>query len=163
MLKRGCKTYDTLLCSTGRSCSFLRLEIRNNGMLTFVYADLPMSLYLLTYLFTYLLTYLLMPIPPGGALAIYDPSPSDSVLGFSGHSSPVGSLLFQLCFCVSPPTVTRPASLPLPLRVPGQGLACYAGCWLPEGVYDPAPLPPQYLHGHWFLSRSLPQTFIWIL
>ena len=69
-------------------------------------------------------------------------------------------LLFQLCFSVSPPTVARPASLPLPLRVPGQGLACGAGCWLPEGVSDPAPLPPQYLLGHWFLSRSLPQIFI---
>ena len=54
----------------------------------------------------------------------------------------------------------RPASLPLTLRVPGQGLACGAGCWLPEGVSDPAPLPPQYLLGHWFLSRSLPQIFI---
>ena len=39
-------------------------------------------------------------------------------------------------------------------------LACGAGCWLPEGAYDPAPLPPQYLLGHWFLSRSLPQIFI---
>ena len=45
-------------------------------------------------------------------------------------------------------------------RVPGQGLACGAGCWLSEGVSDPAPLPPQYLLGHWFLSRSLPQIFI---
>ena len=43
-------------------------------------------------------------------------------------SGPVGPLLFQLCFSVSPPTVARPASLPLPLRVPGQGLACGAGC-----------------------------------
>ena len=69
-------------------------------------------------------------------------------------------LLFQLCFSVSPPTVARPASLPLPLRVPGQGLACGAGCWLPEGVSDPAPLSPQDLLSHWFLSRSLPQIFI---
>ena len=104
------------------------------------------------------LTYLLMPIAPGGAQAIYDPTPSHSVLGCSGHSGPVGPLLFQLCFSVSPPTVARPASLPL--RVSGQGLACSAGCWLPEGVSDPAPLPPQYLLGHWFLSRSLPQIFI---
>ena len=37
---------------------------------------------------------------------------------------------------------------------------CGAGCWLPEGVSDPAPLPPQYLLGHWFLSRSLPPIFI---
>ena len=78
----------------------------------------------------------------------------------SGHSGPVGPLLFQLCFSVSPPTVARPASLPLPLRVPGQGLACGAGSWLPEGVSDSAPLPPQYLLGLWFLSRSLPQIFI---
>ena len=88
------------------------------------------------------------------------PPPVHSVLGCSGHSGPVGPLLFQLCFSVSPPTVARPASLPLPLRVPGQGLACGAGCWLPEGVSDPAPLPPQYLLGHWFQSRSLPQIFI---
>ena len=69
-------------------------------------------------------------------------------------------LLFQLCFSVSPPAVARPASLPLPLRVPGQGLACGARCWLLEGVSDPASLPPQYLLGHWFLSCSLPQIFI---
>ena len=67
---------------------------------------------------------------------------------------------FSSAFSVSLPTVARPASLPLPLRVPGQGLACGAGCWLPEGVSDPAPLPPQCLLGHWFLSRSLPQIFI---
>ena len=80
--------------------------------------------------------------------------------GCSCHSEPVGSLLFHLCFSVSPPAVARPASLPLSLRVPGQGLACGAGCWLPEGVSDPAPLTPQYLLGHWLLSRSLPQIFI---
>ena len=101
-----------------------------------------------------------MPIAPSGAQAINDPSPSHSVLGCSGHSRPVGPLLFQLCFSVSPPTVARLASLSLPLRVPGQGLACGAGCWLPEGVSDPAPLPPQYLLGHWFMSCSLPQIFI---
>ena len=82
------------------------------------------------------------------------PPPLQSVLGCSCHSGPVGPLLFQLCFSVLPPTV------PLPLRVPGQGLVCGAGCWLPEGVSDPAPLPPQYLLGHWFLSRSFPQIFI---
>ena len=54
----------------------------------------------------------------------------------------------------------RPASLPLPLRVPCQGLACGAGSWLAEGVSDPAALPSQYLLGHWFLSLSLPQIFI---
>ena len=71
--------------------------------------------------------------------------------------------LIPCCFSsalVSPPTVARPASLPLPLRVPGQGLARGAGCWLPEGVSHPAPHPPQHLFGHWFLSRSLPQIFI---
>ena len=47
-------------------------------------------------------TYLLMPITPGGAQAINDPLPSHSVLGCSGHSGPVGPLLFQLCFSVSP-------------------------------------------------------------
>ena len=61
---------------------------------------------------------------------------------------------------VSSPTVARPASLPLPLRVPGQGLVCGAGCWLSEGVSYPAPHPSQYLLGHWFLSCSLPQIFI---
>ena len=105
-------------------------------------------------------TYLLMPIAPSGAQAINDPPPSHSALGCSRHSGPVGPRLFQLCFSVSPPTVARPASLSLSLRVPGQGLACGAGCWLPEGVSDPAPLPTQYLLGHWFLSRSLPQIFI---
>ena len=70
------------------------------------------------------------------------------------HSGPAGPLLFQLCFSVSPPTVVRLASLPLPLQVPGQGLACGAGCWRPGGVSGLTPLPPQYLLGHWFLSRS---------
>ena len=32
----------------------------------------------------------------------------------------------------------RPLFL-FPCRFPGQGLACGAGCWLPEGVSDPAP------------------------
>ena len=98
-----------------------------------------------------LTTYLLTPIAPGGAQAINDPSPSHSLLGCSGHSRPVGHLLFQLYFSVLPPTVARPASLSLPQWAPGQGLVCSAGCWLPEGVSDPAPLPPQYLLGHWFL------------
>ena len=35
-----------------------------------------------------------------------------------GHSGPVGPLLFQLCFSVSPPTVARTASLSLPPWVP---------------------------------------------
>ena len=77
------------------------------------------------------------------------PLQSHSVLGCSGHSEPVGPLLFQICSSVSPPTVARPASLFLPMRVPGQGLAC-----------DAAPLPPQYLLIHWFLSCSLPQMLI---
>ena len=59
---------------------------------------------------------------------------------------------------VSPPTVARLASLPL--WVLGQGLACGAGGWLPEGVSIPALLFPQYLLCHLFLSHSLPQIFI---
>ena len=89
-----------------------------------------------------------------------DPSPLHSVLGCSGHSCPVGPLLLQLSFSVLPPTVARPSSPSLPLWVPGQGLACGAGCWLPEGVSDPASLPPQYLLGHWFVSSWFPQIFI---
>ena len=54
----------------------------------------------------------------------------------------------------------RPLAYPLSLWVPGQGLACRTGCWFPEGVSDPAPLPPQNLLCHWFLSRSLQQIFI---
>ena len=88
------------------------------------------------------------------------PPPSHSVLGCSCHSGPAGPALFQLCFSVSPPAVARPASLPLPLQFPGQSMACGAGSWLPDGVSDPAPLPPQYLLGHWYLSSSLPQIFI---
>ena len=88
--------------------------------------------------------------PPAIALC------SGLLWSFRTSWSPAVSALLQF----SPPTVTRPASLPLPFRVPGQGLACGAGCWLPEGVSDPAPLPPQYLLGHWFLSHSLPQIFI---
>ena len=61
-------------------------------------------------------THVLMPIVPSGAEAINDPPPSHSVLGCSCHTGPVGPLLFQLCFSVSPPNVARPASLPLRLR-----------------------------------------------
>ena len=57
-------------------------------------------------------------------------------------------------------TVARPASLSLPLQIPGHSLACTARCWLPEGVSDPAPLPPQYLLRLRFLSCSLPKIFI---
>ena len=48
------------------------------------------------------------------------------------------------------------AGLSLPLRVSSQGLACGAGCWLPEGGFDPASLPLQYLLGHWFLVPLAP-------
>ena len=75
----------------------------------------------------------------------------------------VGPLLFQLCFSVLLPFVARPASLSLPLRVPGQGFACGVGFWLLEGVSDPAPLPLEYLLGHWFMSCWLPRIFIWDL
>ena len=88
--------------------------------------------------------------PPAIALC------SGLLLSFQISWSPAVSAQLQ----VSPPAVVRPASLPLPLWVPGQGLACGAGCWLPEGVSNPAPLPPLYLLGFWFLPRSLPQIFI---
>ena len=86
-----------------------------------------------------------------------------------GHQRPAAIALYSgllLSFrtswspAVSPPTVARPASFPLPLRVPCQGLACSAGCWLPEGVSDPASLPPQYLLGHWFLESFISGTFM---
>ena len=70
--------------------------------------------------------------------------------------------LVPCCFSsasVSHLQLLRGRPLSFPLWVPGQGLVCGAGCWLPEGVSDPAPLPQQYLLGHWFLSRSLPQIF----
>ena len=70
-------------------------------------------------------------------------------------------MLLELCLSVLPPTVARPASLPLSLQLPGQSLVCGAGCWLPEGVSDPAPLSLQNLICYWLLSRSLPQLFIW--
>ena len=70
-------------------------------------------------------------------------------------------LLLEFCLSVLPLAVARPASLPLSLRVPGQNLARGAGCWLSEGVSNPAPLPLQNLFCYWFLSHSLPQLFIW--
>ena len=105
-------------------------------------------------------TYLLMPIAP----VEYRPSTNPRHRTLFWAALVIPDQLIPCCFSSASvsriPTVARPASLPLPLRVPGQGLACGAGCWLPEGVSDPAPLPPQYLLGHWFLPRSLPQIFI---
>ena len=83
------------------------------------------------------------------------PPPSRLLWSFWTSWSPAVTALLQ---CLA--SNCCKASLSLPLRVPGQGLACGAGCCLPEGVSDPVPLPPQYLLGHWFLSRSLPQIFI---
>ena len=94
----------------------------------------------------------LMPIAPSGAQAIYDPSPSHSVLGCSGHSSPVGPLLVQLCFSVSPPTAAMLTSLPLPMQVPGQGLACGDGCWLS----NVCPIQPHFLHSICLATGSCP-------
>ena len=41
-----------------------------------------------------------------------------------------------------------------------ESLACVAGCWLPEGVPDSAPLPASDLLVYWLLSRLLPQLFV---
>ena len=105
------------------------------------------------------LTYLLRPAPRG-AQAINDCSPSHSILGCSRCFIPADSLLSQLFLTVSPPAAARPSPLPFTLRVPTQGLSCDAGCWLPEGMTNPAPLPPQDLPCHRFLARSLPQIFV---
>ena len=65
---------------------------------------------------------LLLPIAPGGAQAIYDSSPSHSVLGCSGHSSPVG------------PLVCCPGCQPL-VCCPGcQPLVCCPGCQMGSQV-----------------------------
>ena len=61
-------------------------------------------------------------------------------------------LSLSLSLSQSPPL--SPVSLPSPSR---SGLGVW--CWM-LAVSDPAPLPPQYLLGHRFLSRSLPQIFI---
>lgn len=53
---------------------------------------------------------------------------------------------------VSRPAVSASPSLPLPVRIPGQRLACDAGCWLPERVSHSASLPPSDLLVDWLLS-----------
>ena len=88
--------------------------------------------------------------PPAIALC------SGLLLSFRTSWSPAISALLQ---CLASNCCEAGLSSSTPAG-PGQGLACGAGCCLPEGVSDPAPLPPQYLLGHWFLSRSLPQIFI---
>ena len=92
----------------------------------------------------------LSPLPPAIALC------SGLLLSFQTSYSPAVSALLQ-CLASKCCEAGLSSSSPAGSR---QGLACGAGCWLPEGVSDPAPLPPQYLLGHWFLSRSLPQIFI---
>ena len=77
------------------------------------------GLFLFSLLCAYLVTYLCPSLPVEHRPSTTprhrnDPPPSHSVLGCSGHSRPVGPLLFQLCFSVSPPTVARSASLSLP-------------------------------------------------
>ena len=89
--------------------------------------------------------------PPAIALC------SGLLLSFRTSWSPAVSALLQ---CLASNCCEAGLSSSSLVGVPGQGLGCGAGCWLPEGVSDPAPLPPQYLLGHWFLSRSLPQIFI---
>ena len=61
--------------------------------------------------------------------------------------------LVPCCFSsasVSPPTVARPASLPLPLRVPGQGLACGAG------FLRVCPIQPHFLRSVCLETGSCP-------
>ena len=60
-----------------------------------------------------LLTYLLMTIAPGVLEHRSSTTPRHRTLFWAVLASPVGPLLFQLCFSVSPPTVARPASLSL--------------------------------------------------
>ena len=89
-----------------------------------------------------------------------------------GHRRPLASALCSGLLWLSRPSCFL-AALVLPLCLassccegglsssfPGQGLACGTGCWFHEGLSDPAPIPPQNLLGHLFLSRSLQQIFI---
>ena len=97
--------------------------------------------------------YLLMPVAPGGAYAIA--LCSGLLWSLWTSWSPAVSALLQ-CLVSNCCEASLSFSSPAGSRS-GLGLA---GCWLLEGVSDPAPLHPQYLLGHWFLSCSLPQIFI---
>ena len=87
-------------------------------------------------------------------------SPSSMALGCLLHLSPAGTMSFQLCLSVPPPAVFGPSSLPLPLGVPSQGLACDGSCWFTQGVANPSPLPSLDLALYWLLAPSLPQLLI---
>ena len=79
---------------------------------------------------------------------------SGLLLSFRTFWSPAVSVLLQ---CLASNCCEAGLSFSSPA---GSRSGLGAWCWLPEGVSDPAPLPPHYLLGHWFLSRSLQQIFI---
>ena len=87
-------------------------------------------------LFTYLLAYLCLSLP-----VEHTPSATPHHRALFWAALAIPDQLVPCCF--SSASVSRlqllrgrPLSpLSLPLRVPGQGLACGAGCWLLEGVF----------------------------
>ena len=87
------------------------------------------------------------PPPPSPAIALC----SGLLLSFRTSWFPAVSALLQ-CLASSCCEAGLSSSSPAGSR---SGLGVW--CWMLEGVSDPAPFPPQYLLGHWFLSRSLPQ------
>ena len=83
-------------------------------------------------------------------------------LFWASLASPV--LLVPFCFITASVSCLqllrgRPLFL-FPCGVPCQCLACGAGRWLPKGVSNPAPLPPQNLLDHLFMTLSFPQVLI---
>ena len=69
-------------------------------------------------------------------------------------------MFHQLCLSVPSPAVFGPSSLPLPLGVPSQGLACDGSWWFTQGVANPTPLASPDLALYWLLAPSLPQLLI---
>ena len=92
------------------------------------------------------------PLPPHPAIALC----SGLFLSFRTTWSPAVSALPQ-CLASNCCEAGLSFSSPAGSR---SGLGVWCWMLLPEGVSDPSPLPPQYLLGHWFLSRSLQQIFI---
>ena len=71
------------------------------------------------------------------------PTPANFFLCLVCYFAPVGSLLSWCCLDISPTAVAMAVSLALSVWYPGESLSRGAGYWLPEGVSDTAPLPPQ--------------------
>lgn len=64
------------------------------------------------------------------------------------------------CCSCPVPAVSKQSLLSLSLRVPGQGLACDAAWWLPQGCVRSTPLAPvPHLpaHFHFSLTQALPK------